>query len=181
MCSKADQCRRADGASPASERAKRERLRRRYRPAHIRLLFVGESPPASGRFFYCRNSGLYRAMRDAFRRIDSSVTDKTFLDIFQNSGCFLIDACADPVDRLDPSSRRAKCLTSEPALSRRIRRLDPGAVVILVKAIEENVRRAAARGGYRGPIFELPYPGRWARHRESFLERVVPILKELSS
>jgi hypothetical protein len=30
----------------------RERLRRHYPPARVRILFVGESPPASGRFFY---------------------------------------------------------------------------------------------------------------------------------
>jgi len=30
----------------------RERLRKRYRPSPVRILFVGESPPASGRFFY---------------------------------------------------------------------------------------------------------------------------------
>ena len=37
----------------------REHLRRRYRPAHVDLLFIGEAPPASGRFFYQADSGLY--------------------------------------------------------------------------------------------------------------------------
>jgi hypothetical protein len=59
-----------------------ERLRRRYRPARVRLLFIGESPPASGRFFYRQDSGLYGAIRDAFRGIDPSITDETFLGIF---------------------------------------------------------------------------------------------------
>ena len=157
----------------------RERLRRRYCPARIRLLFIGESPPASGRFFYRQDSGLYRAMRDAFQAVDPSITDDTFLDLFRNLGCYLIDACAEPVDHLDARSRRAACLAAEPALTRKIRQLGPAAIVTLVRSIRESVRRAAARAGCSGPILELPYPGRWVRHRKIFLEGLVPQLEQL--
>ena len=160
---------------------KRECLRRRYRPERIRLLFIGESPPASGRFFYRQDSGLYRAIRDTFRVIDPSITDETFLEVFQNSGCYLIDACARPVDHLDVRARRAACLAGEPSLIRTLRRLQPAAIVTLLKSIRDNVRRAAAVGGCRGPIIELPYPGRWARHREIFDEGLVPRLQQLLS
>jgi len=44
----------------------RELLRERYCPTRVRLLFVGEAPPASGLFFYRADSGLYRAIRSAF-------------------------------------------------------------------------------------------------------------------
>lgn len=168
-------------ASGTSVRVERERLRLRYRPVLIRLLFIGESPPASGRFFYRQDSGLYRAIRDAFRMVDTSITDDTFLEIFQNSGCYLIDACAGPVDHLDERSRRAACLAGEPALTRKIRQLEPAAIVTLVKSIRDNVRRAAAQAGWRGPILELPYPGRWVNHRKIFLERLVPQLEQLFS
>jgi hypothetical protein len=161
--------------------ATRERLRRRYRPEHIRLLFIGESPPASGRFFYRRDSGLYRAIRDTFRMIDPSITDDTFLKVFQSSGCYLIDVCANPVDDLDVHSRRAACVAGEAALMRKIRMLEPGAIVVLVKSIQDNVRRAAFATGWRGPILELPYPGRWAHHRKIFREGLVPQLERLDS
>jgi len=160
---------------------KRERLRRRYRPERTQLLFIGESPPASGRFFYRQDSGLYRGIRDTFRMIDASITDDTFLEAFQNSGCYLIDACARPVDRLDARSRRAGCLAGEPGLTRKIRRLEPSAIVTLVKSIRDNVRRAAAAAGWRGPILELPYPGRWASHRKIFHEGLVPRVQQLLS
>lgn len=155
-----------------------ERLRRRYRPAKVRLLFVGESPPASGRFFYRQDSGLYRAIRDAFCAIDPSVTDEQFLGRFQSAGCYLIDVCAEPVDRLDGPSRRASCLAGEPFLSRRIGRFQPAAIVILLRSIQGNVRRAAERAGWRGAMIDLPYPGRWAHHREAFLRCLVPLLKD---
>jgi hypothetical protein len=156
-----------------------ERLRRRYRPECVRLLFIGESPPASGRFFYRRDSGLYRAIRDAFRVIDSSITDDTFLEIFRHSGCYLIDACAAPVDHLEAQSRRAACLASEPVLTRRIRHLQPAAIVTLVKSIRDNVTRAADNARWSGPILDVPYPGRWASHRKIFLERLAPHLEQL--
>ncbi len=156
----------------------RERLRRSYRPAKVRLLFIGEAPPASGRFFYQRDSGLYRAIRDAFCSLDPAVTDEGFLDIFQKAGCYLIDACVKPVDHLDMRSRRAECLASEPFLSRRISLLQPGAIVILLRSIRSNVQRAAECAGWEGPMIELPYPGRWARHREAFLRILVPELKD---
>ena len=38
----------------------------------VRVLFIGESRPASGRHFHARDSGLYRAVRE--RKLASSVT-----------------------------------------------------------------------------------------------------------
>jgi hypothetical protein len=157
----------------------RERLRRKYRPPEVRLLFIGESPPASGRFFYQGDSGLYRAVRDAFRAIDPSITDEGFLTVFQNSGCYLIDTCIDPVDHLDARRRRAACAASERSLSRRIKSLRPDSIVILLRSIQENVRRAVALAAWRGPMLQVPYPGRWARHREVFVEAMAPQLRAL--
>jgi hypothetical protein len=157
------------------------RLQRRYRPAHLRLLFIGEAPPVSGRFFYRRDSGLYRAIRDSFRILDASITDATFLDVFRASGCYLIDVCPDPVDHRDPPSRRASCLASEIALSRKIKGLRPPTIVTMVRSIQENVERAASRAGWRGRLIELPYPGRWTRHRELFVNMLVPELKSLNA
>jgi len=159
--------------------SKRERLRRRYRPPFIRILFVGESPPASGRFFYQQDSGLYRAMREAFRVIDPSITDEGFLTVFQSAGCYLIDTCTEPVDHLDAQSRRAACFASEPSLSRRIGRLQPASIVTLLRSIRSNVGRAVAEVGWHGRILEVPYPGRWARHREIFVQSLTPQLRDL--
>jgi len=166
-------------AASAKAQLRRERLRRRYRPAHLRLLFIGESPPASGRFFYQRDSGLYRAIRNAFRAIDPSLTDADFLGSFQSAGCYLIDACLQPVDRLDPPSRRAACVAGEPLLCRTIAKLQPEAIVTVVRSIRGNVERAACCAGWHGPLMDLPYPGRWFHHQEMFLAKLVPALRSL--
>ena len=153
-------------------RRRREDLRRRFRPARVRLLFVGEAPPASGRFFYRKDSGLYRAMRDAFHAIDPAVNEENFLSLFQSAGCYLIDLCPDPVDRLDRQSRRATCRKSEASLARSIARLGPSTIVTVVRSVEDNVTKAATQAGWQGSFLHLPYPGRWSRHRDVFVARL---------
>jgi hypothetical protein len=159
----------------------REQLRRRYLPHHLRLLFIGEAPPASGRFFYRRDSGLYRAIRDAFRVVEPSLADADFLPHFQASGCYLIDTCPYPVDRLDQKSRRAACCASEPLLTRAIREFQPPVIATTVRSIRPVVERAASHAGWRGRLLDLPYPGRWAAHRKLFIAQLVPELAALRS
>lgn len=143
------------------------------------MLFIGESPPASGRFFYNRDSGLYRALRDAFHLADESIVDENFLAVFQRAGCYLIDACRRPVDRMEPAARRNACSAGEALLGRRVRTLQPEAIVTLVRSISANVERAARRASWSGTILTVPYPGRWVQHRKAFLQLLVPHLKTL--
>lgn len=164
-----------------ANRRQQESLRRRYRPARLRLLFVGESPPASGRFFYQGDSGLYRAIRDAFRTVDASITDESFLARFQASGCYLIDLCAEPVDHLDPQTRRAACRESQATLSQTIARLHPLMIATVVRSIEGIVTLAASGAGWHGPFIHLPYPGRWSRHRDVFVDTLAEQLPALLS
>ena len=69
----------------------RERLRKRYRPERVQILFVGESPPASGRFFYQADSGLYRAVKETFLTAIAPLAKNDFLDSFRSLGCYLVD------------------------------------------------------------------------------------------
>ena len=162
-------------------RSQREKLRLAFRPSSVRLLFVGESPPASGRFFYTRNSGLYFAMREAFQTIDPAIAEGNFLPAFKASGCYLIDLCLNPIDRLDPKARDRARKASEASLSRRIAEIQPPAIALLLRSIQSNVSRAAARAGWQGQTIHLPYPGRWHQHRTVFIDTLAPYLRELIS
>ncbi len=160
-------------------RRQRERLRKQFRPASVRLLFIGESSPASGRFFYRRDSGLYRAMREAFQSVDASITDATFLTAFQGLGCYLFDLCPEPVDRLGAVARRNACQLAEGRLSLVIRQLQPAAIATLVRSIEGNVLASTAATHWRGPLLHLPYPGRWKHHRQAFVRELAPTIRAL--
>ncbi|MFN7937654.1 MAG: hypothetical protein U0R19_30270 [Bryobacteraceae bacterium] len=145
------------------------------------MLFVGEAPPASGRFFYRGDSGLYRAMLEAFSSVDDTIEEGAFLDRFRDCGCYLVDLCPAPVDGLDREARRAACGESEGRLSRIFRRLQPAVIVTVVRSIEGNVERAAALAAWKGEWVRVPYPGRWAHLKRRFIEGLEPILLRVAS
>jgi len=156
----------------------RERLRRRYRPAQVQLLFVGEAPPASGRFFYQADSGLYRAIRGAFVAALPELREDTFLESFRTLNCYLVDLCVRPVDRLDPRQRNQARADGEIRLARIFRQLQPEIVITIVRAIAPNVIRSRQLSNWRGAHLVLPYPGRWKQHRAAFDELLIPVLKK---
>ena len=154
----------------------REALRRQFRPRNVRVLFVGESPPASGRFFYRRDSGLYRAMRRLFQTADPSIIDDSFLRRFQECGCYLVDLCSEPVDKLESNARRAAHVAGERSLRQKIRLLQPDVIVSLARSIYPSVSRAAAAANWTGPIMDVPYPGRWIHHSRVFTAKLLPVI-----
>ena len=156
----------------------RERLRRRYRPARVRLLFVGEAPPASGRFFYQADSGLYRAIRGAFLAALPDLREDDFLESFRTLNCYLVDLCGRPVDRLDTALRRQARTEGEIRLGKILRQLQPEVVVTVVRSIAPNVIRTQQLSNWMGVHLVLPYPGRWKHHRAAFDERLIPILRK---
>ncbi len=155
----------------------KERLRRRYRPKRVRILFVGEAPPASGRFFYQADSGLYRAIRDTFLRALPGMDAENFLSAFQANGCYLVDLCGKPVDHLAAKARKLACVEGEARLARILRKLRPDMVIVVVRSIVDNVHQAQDRAGWHGKLIELPYPGRWYHYRMIFQKKLVAILR----
>ena len=155
----------------------RETLRKRYRPARVRLLFVGEAPPASGRFFYCANSGLYRTIRDTFVTAFPVLGETDFLKSFRALGCYLVDLCAVPVDQLTNQRRAKICGDAEVRFSRMLEQLCPKIIVTVVRSIGPNVVRSQQQANWRGAYYELPYPGRWQHHRQAFEASLVPVLR----
>jgi hypothetical protein len=160
------------------EAAARERLRRRYRPARVHLLFIGEAPPASERFFYQADSGLYRAMRGAFIAALPGLLEDDFLESFRSLNCYLVDLCGRPVDRLDNAQRKQARTGGEIPLSRIVRRLQPGMVITVVRSIAPNVLRSLELSNWMGVHLVLPYPGRWKQHRAAFDQLLIPVLKK---
>jgi len=164
------------GDTTRDARRVRESLRRRYRPDRVRILFVGEAPPASGRFFYQGDSGLYRAVRDTFIAAFPSLPQIEFLDAFRALGCYLVDLCSQPVDHMPRSTRTSICCAGEARLARTIRALRPIVIVTLVRSIRASVKRAHSMAGWSGLHLELPYPGRWKHHRVEFQRQLLPVL-----
>jgi hypothetical protein len=90
-----------------------EETRSAFRPDKITTLFVGESAPASGDFFYYGTSGMTRYLRqsveDAFGPTDN------FLASFKGFGWYLDDLVLTPVDKLGKPERIAACRAAQPS------------------------------------------------------------------
>jgi hypothetical protein len=145
----------------------------------IRLLLIGEAPPASGRNFFKQDSGLYRAIFEVFQGVDGGITHEAFPRVFSGCGCGLVDLCERPVDQLDEKARRIARTEAEPVLARRLAEMRPEAIITMLRAIAPNVHRATAAAGWTGRHTVLPYPGRWVRHREVFVRELRPWIEEL--
>ena len=137
-----------------------ESLRSRYRPERVRVLLVGESPPAGGTFFYAGNSNLFRYTREAFEAVYAKrwTRPDDFLKFFADEGFFLDDLCLVPVNNLAPPDRRQCRRDGVPALATRMKEYSPAAIAITPKAITREVSRAIADAGLDLQPVTLPFP-----------------------
>ncbi len=160
----------------ASQRA-RERTRRGYAPDELRVLFIGESPPTGGKFFYDANSVLYFATREAFiAAIPTLAKRPHFLEAFQRLGCYLDDLSLRPIDKLPKREKLRARDAATPALARRLKGLTPRLVVVVVKGIRPQVHQVLGRVGLEDvPCEALPFPGQW--HRADYVAELTALVK----
>jgi hypothetical protein len=158
-----------------------EGARQRHQPAEIRLLFVGESAPAGGTFFYAENSTLYHETRAAFARaLPPEITAAgRFVDLFKRLGCYLDDLCLEPVNHLPEATRRQKRSDAEESLAVRLRNHSPLMVVAVGKTTAApHVRSVLAAPGLTEISFRVvAFPGR-PEHKAMFHSEMDVILRE---
>jgi len=130
-----------------------EETRASYRPNRITTLFVGESAPHGGTFFYNQDSGLFREMRKAFHG------NGHFLQDFKRNGFYLDDLVLEPVNHLKDTDRRSLRKQSIPSLVERLKEYRPKAIVILLHSIRPMVLQALREAGVSNEPYCTPYPG----------------------
>jgi hypothetical protein len=163
-------------------REERETLRKRYLPNHMNILFVGESPPQGGTFFYNEDSILFEATRNGFL---AAFPDRdfvsAFLKKFKDLGCYLDDLSATPINKMSPPEKRALRKAGEEALAGKIRLWNPSAIVVVMMGVSDNVRSALAQAGMEEiRFFELPFPRRDFGRYEQFVDGLSEVLIRLN-
>jgi hypothetical protein len=154
-----------------------EKLRKSYKPNQIKLLFIGESPPQSGNFFYHKGS-----LTSFTSRAFEKVFDRVFLDtlsfliFFRFSGCYLEDICLEPVDKLPPKKRTMMLKNSIEYFSSRLKKYSPEAIVIVPKRIESHVKEALRKAKISCPIYTLPFPS--FGHQKNYINKLCEILQK---
>lgn len=149
-------------------------LREQYRPAQLRVLLIGESPPDPGdrdrRFFYAptlaKEDNLYRGVAKAlyeYEHID--IRDKpAVLTRLRDQGFWLIDAVDEPINKKTRPQRRRLIRAELADLVAACVELAPerGAIICHVLVYEvaaQPLRRAGVRLLHDQP---LPFPiGNW--------------------
>lgn len=138
----------------------REILRQRYRPSDIVVLFVGESAPAGGSFFYQADSNLFVATREACALAFGEVPEgPAFLRWFKARDFWLYDLVGKPVNRKRGRPRKLEVSTGVSNLAELLREAEPDFIVAVKTSIEADVRQAADRARFPGNrIVVLPFP-----------------------
>lgn len=157
-----------------------EALRQRYQPAKMRVLFLGESPPVGGTFFYAADSNLQRYTQRAFSQAYQYEWEsgEAFLASFQALGCYLDDLCLDPVNQLDPAARRRQRVVAAPLLAARLQRITPHAVVSVMTATRREVTAAIAMSGVQPQFVDfMPFPTFGNQYK--YLQRLTETLHKL--
>ena len=121
-----------------------EAIRSQYKPEWIVTLFVGESAPVSGAFFYKDDTALAHHMRKAMEAAGFDCSGD-FLSTFKSLGWYLDDLVLEPINDLSPKQRKARHRECQESLRQRIASCRPRAVVSLLLSIRDIVETAAAR------------------------------------
>ncbi len=158
-----------------------ETILERIKPERITTLFVGESPPHGGTFFYNEDSILFSAMRKAFEnaRQETFAGKGVFLKHFEGCGFYLDDLVHEPINHLDDPIRRRMRRSGVQRLAESIREYNPQCVVILMFAIEQDVVNAIQNANLESyPVVHcVPFPANG--HQKCFrelMQRIIPTL-----
>ena len=156
------------------------RLRLSFKPDKIKVLFVGESPPANGTFFYKADSNLYHYTQQAFASAFGSKygPGEDFLKYIKDRGYYLDDLCLEAVNQLDDTTRRSKRDEGVPFLASRIREYRPEAIVVVMSAIKAQVEQSAQTAGLGSvPFHAVPFPAQG--NQKKYVAQLIKVLQEL--
>ena len=147
------------------------RARRKYRPRKVRFLFIAESPPGSGGFFYFGTTiGKDHLFRETMKALEfwpqdepmrRGVDKRSMLGRFQSMGLYLLDTCVFPVDKLRPSERRSAVLSQTPWLINDVIKANPPHIFIVKSSIFKPVSIALREAGLLTRVLNtgpVPFP-----------------------
>ncbi len=154
-----------------------ENIRNSYKPDKVKILFVGESRPQGGTFFYDGDSNLYRYTKQAFEQAANEFS----LEYFKKYGCWLYDVCDIPVNGLSPFERREQIRLGLPRLLATIKKLRPQIIIVVKKGdMREIIFKQVCENGYinQETAYNIPFPacGRQAEYRNELSEIIRQVI-----
>jgi hypothetical protein len=136
-------------------------LQQQYKPEKVQVLFIADAPAAGTRFFYRKNSELFKAVKSAFTQVFGEFTDKdAFLNFYRDFGCYLDNICLVPVKYLPPKEQNEERRRGIPSLAERIAEMQPRLIIITMKAIEKYALEAISQSKAESieKVASIPFP-----------------------
>jgi len=113
-------------------------MRDKYLPPGLKTVFILESPPASGKYFYNEEGSVSEPLFSAMMKLLNIRASKkqVGLDLFAKTGHFLVDATYTPVNHLTDKERNSLILQNVEQLTADLKNLTEKSTIklILVKA-----------------------------------------------
>ncbi|HVP42093.1 MAG TPA: hypothetical protein VMS96_01600 [Terriglobales bacterium] len=149
-------------------------LRSRYTPKHPKTIFVLESPPASGKYFYnptgTVREPLFKALMDDVLEV-AAQTKEEGLKTFASEGFLVVDATYTPVNDLDDDEADAIILRDFPLLLEDLRaHAGPDTALVLIKAnvcelLEPKLKKEDFKVLNNGERIPFPSTGQQTKFR----------------
>jgi hypothetical protein len=166
-----------------------QKLRTRYQPTHVTLIFLLESPPASGKYFYDPTGKTTEPLFAGLMRLidENPGTKEEGLAAFAEKGLFLMDATYQPVNHIKSDKERNQAiLDALPELIKDLNRTLPDhrTPIVLVKAnicrlLEAPLKKEGFNVLNDGRVIPFPSSGQQAKFHRTiqrlFSERKIKI------
>ncbi len=123
-----------------------EEIRQRFKPARIRILLVGESPPPNKGFFYDVNTTETQLPRNTRLVFGDKLGRIEFLDIFRREGFYLVDLFGSRQKTVKNANSFEKKIAVA-GLIDNIHDASPEYLVSVLKRIDPLVRSARNKSG----------------------------------
>ena len=152
-----------------------EASRHAFRPDRIATLFIGESVPKNGKFFYDGGTKMEAHMRTVM-----APSSNNFLETFKERGWYLDDLVLTPVDQIkNRKVRKAACAAARVSLAQRIAEYKPQVIVAIQLSIREDVEAAVAMAGSDAKVYHTCFPG--VGNQGKFIKAMAQIMPHLST
>ncbi|WP_158825608.1 hypothetical protein [Mucilaginibacter lacusdianchii] len=157
-------------------------LKQQYKPNPVNLLFVADGLPIGPKYFYLKNSNLYKAIKAAFVQVFGEFdSDDGFLAFFKEMGCYIDNISDKPVKDLPPAQQRALRNEGVPALAERLTQMAPRAIIISLKVIEKPVREAIQQSGIDSveQVVVTPFPVKSLTNVNNCINGITAVLRSM--
>ncbi len=164
------------------EFAELQALKAQYKPDEIKILFIADGIPVKDRYFYSKNSNMYKAVKEAFTRVFGDFkSDDEFLAFFKDIGAYFENLSKVPIKLLPPAEQRQARQEGVLPLAERLSEIHPRIIIISLKAIEKYAREAIKMANLTSVehIAVTPFPVKSMTNVNNCINGIVSALKSV--